>query len=173
MASISGYDVGATLGAVTNLVGRRVGWSSEGAAAASAAVKRRGAASRKTKLQASAPEEDTPARRTGRRIRTVTVSGGATTNSRRLEEILEPGLDPLGEAVHARTRERPVPAAGRREARGRAMRAVESETNHCGEARGIHGVAQPADVLRRRADPDSGAEHIRGELAYTFHRRRG
>src|SRR5450830_932697 len=168
MASISGYDVGATLGAVTNLVGRRVGWSSEGAAAASAAVERRGAASRKAKLQARAPEEDTPARRTGRRIRTVTVSGGATTNSRRLEEILEPGLDPLGEPVHSRSRQRPVPAALRGEARRRAMRAIEGETHDCGEARGIHGVAQPADVLRGRADPHARSEYIRGELDHTL-----
>src|SRR5450759_4843860 len=113
-----------------------------------------------------------PARLTGNQSRTAQRYRSAATSRERLEEILEPGLDPLGQAVHARTRERPVPAAGRREARGRAMRAVESETNHGGEARGIHGVAQPADVLRRRADPDSGAEHIRGELGDTLHRRR-
>ena len=36
--------------------------SSEGAAGASAAARRRGVASRKAKLQARAPEEDTPRR---------------------------------------------------------------------------------------------------------------
>jgi len=39
--------------------------SSEGAAGASAAARRRGAASRKATLQARAPEEDTHARLTG------------------------------------------------------------------------------------------------------------
>ncbi len=52
-----------------DLQGRRVGVSSQGAAAASAAAKRRGDASRKAKRQARAPEEDTPARRTGDTIK--------------------------------------------------------------------------------------------------------
>jgi hypothetical protein len=47
-------------------MGRRARVSSEGAAAASAATKRRGAASRKATLQARAPEEDTHARLTGK-----------------------------------------------------------------------------------------------------------
>src|SRR5258706_4391312 len=50
------------------------------------------------------------------------------------------------------------------------MRAVEGETDYCREAWRIDGIAQPANVLRRRPDPDSGSEDVRCELGNALHR---
>src|SRR4029077_7393748 len=61
-------------------LGRRARVSSEGAAGASAAARRRGAANRKVTLQARAPEEDTRARLTGRK-QSYAPTTGATPKS--------------------------------------------------------------------------------------------
>src|SRR6267154_6404287 len=86
-----------------------------------------------------------------------------------LEEILEPGFDALGEPIHARAGQRSVPSAWC-EPGGRAVRTVEGETDDRREARGIDGIAQSANVLRRRPDPDSRSEDVRCELGNALHR---
>ena len=72
-------------------------------------------------------EADIPAPTARDKIRTA-----KDRRERRLEEIFQPDLKPLGEFVDANSGERSV-LAGRGEPSGRAVGAVDRETDHRGE----------------------------------------
>src|ERR1700687_1671538 len=87
---------------------------------------------------------------------------------RRLEEILEPDFEPLGEFVDTDSGTRSVLPLGR-DASCRTVGAVDRQPDHRCEAGRVDRIAQAADMLLGGADSNPRAEYVGGELGDALH----